>query len=298
MALKKFIYSLLLLTYSVLAHALPSGNPADPGLYCHGFFEEYCECWPIFGFFENKCFNFRLGFYGDYVFNRHLRIDASSNHSDIRRTEINTNAGEITLNLWNCLDIFATFGATTLSLNGATSAFEPSATGGNDTFVINTASDVSYSVGARALLWSCGPFYVGISGQYFTTRPKTTSIYSTFSSFVTTYVDNVRFKYHEWQVNGGIAYRACFASQIEVIPYINLLGGNVHVSFGNPTVEINPGGGGATAAFTATLLDLQSQRHFGYAIGMCILGYERVSIGIEGRFSDEKALCFNAQFRL
>lgn len=287
--MRKILFFMISL-FSVSAYALPSGNPVDPALYCNGFL---VDCAPNINFCDNGCFSLRFGYYGDYVFNRHLKVDSSSLPRTIRKTEMYTNAGEIVLNLWNRLDIFGTLGATQIHLATPARAFL-SSNGANDDYNIFTESDFSYSVGARAFLWECGCFSVGASGQYFATRPNINSIYASFSSQFSSY-PNVDFDYSEWQINLGLAYRTCFACGLEAIPYANILGSFVHVDLQNAFVPIL---GTVDATYNSTLQDLKSQRHFGFALGLSILSYNRMSLGIEARFVDEKALCFNAQFRL
>lgn len=60
-------------------------------------------------------FSLRLGFYEDYVFNRHMRVDFSEPPPDstINTVKLFTNSADLVLNGCDCLDIFATLGSST-----------------------------------------------------------------------------------------------------------------------------------------------------------------------------------------
>jgi len=46
-----------------------------------------------------------------------------------------------------------------------------------------------------------------------------------------------------------------------------------------------------------TFFNLRSERNFGYAFGLTLLGCNKTSVTVEARFIDEKALYVNGQFR-
>lgn len=174
--MRKLCLPLILLCQQ--ASALPIGNPADSALLCEGLI------WS--GETSDYCINWwapKVGFYGDYVFNRHLE--------SFDRTTLTTNAAFLALNLWNTVDVFGTLGTTNLLLKRGTTEIE-------------TSSDFSWSFGVRAAVWQCECLYLGIEGQYFhvsspvqrETIDATTSIY-----------DDTSFTYHEWQLGLACAYR-------------------------------------------------------------------------------------------
>nr|AEF01136.1 major outer membrane protein A [Chlamydia pecorum] len=132
-------------------HALPVGNPAEPSLLIDGTIWEGVSgdpCDPCATWCD--AISLRVGFYGDYVFDRVLKTDvpkqftmgttptsagaaATSNTSEQRNNpaygkhmhdaEWFTNAGYIALNIWDRFDIFCTLGATSGYFKGNSSSF-------------------------------------------------------------------------------------------------------------------------------------------------------------------------------
>lgn len=129
--------------------ALPVGNPAEPSLMIDGILWE--------GFGGDPCdpcttwcdaVSLRLGYYGDYVFDRVLKTDvakefemgkqyaADAAQSQTPETASNvaygkhfqdaemfTNAAFMALNIWDRFDVFCTLGATNGYLKGNSAAF-------------------------------------------------------------------------------------------------------------------------------------------------------------------------------
>ncbi len=78
------------------------------------FWEGHCgadPCDPCLTWCD--AFSLRVGFYGDYVFNRHMRIHHPSggNSHQLETFQLFTNAGYLALNLWEpflmCLHLLA-----------------------------------------------------------------------------------------------------------------------------------------------------------------------------------------------
>lgn len=132
-------------------HALPVGNPAEPSLLIDGTIWEGMSgdpCDPCATWCD--AISLRVGFYGDYVFDRVLKTDvpqkfsmgpiptSSSSAADsatlternnaaygkhMHDAELFTNAGYIALNIWDRFDIFCTLGATSGYFKGNSSSF-------------------------------------------------------------------------------------------------------------------------------------------------------------------------------
>src|SRR5258708_5947491 len=112
--MKKIFFSSLLLSSSLQLAALPIGNPAEPGLLCEGIlWEQFCSgADPACGGIWTEV-AFRIGFYGDYVFNRHLDFDkgALKGHK-FEKTELFTNSAFIAVNYKERAEFFCTLGET------------------------------------------------------------------------------------------------------------------------------------------------------------------------------------------
>nr|ADB92451.1 major outer membrane protein [Chlamydia pecorum] len=134
-------------------HALPVGNPAEPSLLIDGTIWEGMSgdpCDPCATWCD--AISLRVGFYGDYVFDRVLKTDVpkqfsmgaaptSANASSpadsatkadranpaygkhMHDAEWFTNAGYIALNIWDRFDIFCSLGATSGYFKGNSSSF-------------------------------------------------------------------------------------------------------------------------------------------------------------------------------
>nr|ACG80798.1 major outer membrane protein [Chlamydia pecorum]ACG80799.1 major outer membrane protein [Chlamydia pecorum]ACG80800.1 major outer membrane protein [Chlamydia pecorum] len=133
-------------------HALPVGNPAEPSLLIDGTIWEGMPgdpCDPCATWCD--AISLRVGFYGDYVFDRVLKTDVpkmfsmgtaptsannvpttSNAKSDrdnpaygkhMHDAEWFTNAGYIALNIWDRFDIFCSLGATSGYFKGNSASF-------------------------------------------------------------------------------------------------------------------------------------------------------------------------------
>ena len=92
--MKKLVATLLVLLTTVCAYALPVGNLWDASLLSAGLLlSDQCQtsCDPCSNGFD--ALSLRIGFYGDYVFNRHTQINEKHRHESIHSTKLFTNAG-------------------------------------------------------------------------------------------------------------------------------------------------------------------------------------------------------------
>src|ERR1700722_12826923 len=113
----KRIFFLLLLIHCMKCAliALPVSNPAEASLFGEGVFQ------PIFRW-DFPC-NLRVGYMYDHVFNRYLRVDNHGPGNTVNRTTIATDAGLLTLNYKDRLEIFSTLGATRISFRTTPKSF-------------------------------------------------------------------------------------------------------------------------------------------------------------------------------
>lgn len=281
--MKKLLLTTLVLLSTGAAYALPVGNPSEASLLHEGiWFGGNCNATPC----DTPCdpcaswcdaFSLRLGFYGDYVFNRHLavRTDRRGNHDkDIEHTSITTNAGYIALNGWDRIDLFGTVGTTNFFIDSNASVF---GLGAGSRFKLETSTHFSWSVGARGTLWECGCTSLGIEGQYFQARPDIKRI--SLADVVTVYPQNASTKYWEWQVGVGISHR------------INIFVPYIAVKWSGARLDL-PAGLDLDAGDS-----IRNDKLWGYAVGCSIIDCEKAALTVEGRFADEKALYVNGQIR-
>ncbi len=278
--MKKIFFSILTLLSATSAHALPLGNPSEASLLTDGVFTEgrcveFCD--PEVCLWD--AWSIRIGFYGDYVFDRHLEAKDYEIHPSLRKTEIVTNAGFLAVNFYDRFDIFTTLGATWLNFTGTEGSFTPTTGTPFQVDKVYSETNFSWSIGVRGTIWECGCLAIGAEGQYFRTRPYINAV---DEGATTTYPHKRKIKYEEWQVGVGASYRINIAScSTALVPYLGIDWSDVYLDL--------PYG---------TLNKYHADRGIGYALGLTLVGCNKIAATVEGRFINETALYLNVQFRL
>ncbi len=266
------------------AFGLPLGNPCESSLIYDGLFcEGHCRSWRDPSAYILDSWSLRLGFYGDYVFNR--KLEEVSTGASVTRSKIYTNAAFFALNAWDAIELFGTLGTTQIDITTET-AVTPF------TLEVGSETNFSWSLGGRVAFLKCGCFGVGGEFQYFFASPKVNYVRHDFISRPF-YPENVSAKFQEWQFGIGATYRIDIAcSQTALLPYAGIRLSRAKLDFDNACGEILSNG-----TFFFELSELENERLFGYAIGVTLLGCGKGTVTVEGRFSSETAVHFNAQFR-
>jgi Chlamydia major outer membrane protein len=270
--MKKLSLASLALFMNTLC-ALPIGNPSEASIF-HYEDTESCIC---------PFLNFGVGFYGDYVFNRHMQTDEGR---DVDTTKLFTNAGYLVLNFNERVDLFTALGASRLSLNTSLVAFNSADP--FPLFELESGSAFSYSIGGRATLFKYKCASLGIEGQYFSTKPDIKRAY--IAAGAVSYLDDSLIThYTEWQLGGGISYRYTPF----FIPYVAVKYSHSHWKLANGEniiVESN---------INTFFFNLRSQRNWGYAVGLTLCPHvcDKIAVTVEARFPDEKAFYVNGQMR-
>jgi len=290
--MKKLIVITLLTLSCGRAYALPIGNPAEASLLTWGVFfagsncnsADPCCCW-----FD--AWSLRTGYYGDFVFNRNLKINETGFDQGevIKTTEIFTNAGYLALNICNKIDIFGTLGASRISIiTNETSWF----LAGNAEGRLDWETFFSWSAGARATLFERNRFLFGVEGQYFQTSPDLTTYLSFSDGLYNYFNDNNGMVYKEWQVGTGVSYAlTCFCPNLSIVPYAAVKWAWSRLHTDNFRF-IKTG-----TAETLTIFNLASKKFCGFAIGVTTTVCDMVSLTVEGRWADEKGCYVNGNFR-
>ncbi len=279
--------------------ALPLGNPWEASLFCDGQ-GIFCVDQECCGLINCDKMKMRLGFYGDYVFNRKIEVRKKGN-PDLDKTEIFTNAGLINVNVCDRFDFFATLGGTSFHVSSPESSFLHTGNTFNVNLDIRFNTAFSWSVGARGTLYNCGNFGIGSEIQYFFSNPHITSLYAPMDGAqLTTYpIDNLNMRYNELQVGLGISYNICLSDGFNSLPYFGVAWSHARGRFGNAEDRILSldADGVAQGTGNVKFSDWVNQRYWGFVLGMTLVGSERFNLGIEGRSSSEKALYFNSTIR-
>lgn len=290
--MKKLLVTMLTILTSGAAFALPVGNPSDASLLCDGIcWEGHCGdmCDPCLTWCD--AFSIRFGFYGDYVYERHLQVDhnLTDKKPHIDHSRIMTNAAFFAGNFWDRFDVFATVGATRWYLEGNLRSFQTTTAITPVEFQVESETNFSWSVGARGTIWECGCLAVGAEFQYFQTRPhiwRTLDANPASTTGTLLYPSrSIGSKYYEWQFGLGVSYRINF-----LVPYAAVKWSSAHLELGDAT-------GVFVHDTTAQLFPLKSAKTWGYAVGVSLVDCEKMSLTVEGRFADETALYVNGQIR-
>lgn len=288
--MKKLTATLLCLLVCGAVYSLPIGNPSEPALLTE-------NAWFKLG--NWRCswlddWSLRIGYYGDFCFNRHLKIheDGLGQGHDIRETEINTNAGYLALNFSDFVDVFVTLGATDLRLQTSEDSW---VLNGNSDGVLFTNTAFSWSAGARVLLYSWNCFNIGVEGQYFRTTPEATTYISGFFNFYN-YFNDQKTTYQEWQIGTGLSYEiSTQCPNLSLVPYVGVKWSDCLWDTRN--FQFIRTGSAPEIIELLTIFKLKAKKHWGYAIGATLTLCDTIGVTVEGRFADEKAVYVNGQFR-
>ncbi len=282
--MKKLFVTMLSILACGAAYALPVGNPADASLLTDGLvWEGFCgdPCDSCLNWCDT--FSVRAGFYGDYVFNRHLHVETGHDDegNNIEHSKLSTNAGYLALNIWDRFDIFTALGTSNFCMDtNARTLGGPS----GERFALESNSSFSWSVGGRATLWECACTTLGLEGQYFRFNPEVKR--ATLAATNSIYPDeSTHFRYHEWQVGLGLAHRINI-----FVPYVAVKWSQARVNFHDTTLAF-------TADVRDTLNKLENRKDWGVATGVSLIDCEKASLTVEGRWIDEKALYISGQIR-
>lgn len=265
---------------------LPIQNPSEPAMHTLGAFRGCID--PCASFTE--AWSLRVGFYGDYVFDRYC--ERQSGDGDVHKSSLFTNAGIVVFNLCDRFELFGTFGATEIFLHTPGRTFDlQGSTASNQFIEVETESDLSWSAGVRALLFCWRALSFGVEGQYFDAHPKLNSVRQEGEDPF--YLGSgYTLKYSEWQIGAALSYTLCLCQgSVELIPYGGIKWSHVRIDQGEALVTVS-------ATDSLMLVDLESRKDFGFAFGATLVGCSQASLTAEGRFGDEKALGVFAQIRI
>lgn len=278
--MKKILSTLGALLLSATACALPIGNPWEASIHTNGVLLN-CPCEPAS--FWNA-WSVRMGYYGDFVFNRQMR---KVNSTYMTRTTINTNAGYLALNFCDRIDLFSTIGATSIAFKGHANAWAVSDRVRDGSVVCPT--HLSWSLGLRTAIWEYCNWALGAEAQYFRSKPCL-GTWERAGANAFYFDNNERLTYEEWQAGLAVTYRIeLIPCSLSALPYIGAKWACADMHTGNPRRS--------NGNILFTVPNLENARDFGYAVGLTLLGCNKSSLTLEGRFNDETAFYVNGQFR-
>jgi len=274
------------------AFALPVGNPAEASLLTWGVINPSYACRntnPCCFWFDNWAL--KIGYYGDFVFNRHLKVrgDPLGQGEDIQKTQIFTNAGYLALNLCNKVDIFGTLGASRIMIRtNEASWFLSGAAEGR----LEWDSNFSWSAGARGTLYRANGFFFGVEGQYFQTNPNLKDYVSYAGGLFNYFNHGNNMSYKEWQAGVGVSYALTSSCpSFSVVPYVASKWAWTHFDTHDFTFVKTD------TVDTLTIFNLKAAKWWGFAFGTTFVFWDLVDFTVEGRWGDESAFYVNGNCR-
>ena len=287
--MKKFVLTVLTVLTCGALQALPAGNPAASSLYTNNFWFGDSSCDPC-----DPCsswcdwFDIRLGFYGDYVYNRHLETKGTNGDAggDIQDTQLFTNAGLIVVDICDWFEAFATVGVTDFHIRTDDSVWRVSG-GASVMSELFFSTEMSYSGGLRATIWECDCFMIGGMAQYFYSNTSLDSFLEYAAGTQTYFNNNNRSaNYQEWQVAIGAAYIFVNSANFMFVPYTNIEVAGVNWNLGRSFTA---------NSVTEQLQSLNEKKVVGWSLGMSAVLCDLIGVTVEGRWANEKAIHVNGQ---
>lgn len=247
--MKKFI-SLLLLQCALFG--LYNGNPAEPQIIDKGFFIA-----------QDSLFNFKVGYQGDWVYDRKLRAFKTA-RGRIDRFEIWINQGVATLSLLDRIELYGSAGSMKAEIS-----HRPHSDGKHREY--QTHDKWTAGIGMRVLLMQWKHTSLGIDGKFQYGEPPVT--WGTVNG-VAFRTPGGRLLYREYQVSAG------FAQAVDIFtPYAAVTYSNVHASFE-----------GLDDVIPHHHFKMRSRDHFGLALGCTFSSGKKFDFNIEARVLDEQAV--------
>jgi hypothetical protein len=253
-----FFFSVFLSTLT----AAPVGNPSAPKLIEEGFFIPP-EVW----------LELRFGYEGDFVTDARLR-QVQGGHVDCYRQE--TNAGTMTLNLLERLDLYTVLGS---SRTRAEWRFDHA--GDTQRVELETLYDFLWGLGVRGILYERGKASLGVGARY--EHANYDPVWLTVNGTVEP-AHGTHLRWRAWQVDLALSYK------IEIFsPYIGLKYSNVQAKVGKFQTTVASNGSGSNV--------FDNRYPIGVFIGCSLTTSKYFMLNVEGRLVDEEAVTISGDVR-
>lgn len=287
--MKKLVFAASCLFACVNAHALPVGNPSEASLFLYGAYWEpwtpYDPCDPCFTWIDS--WNIRLGFSGDYNFNRHMEVKRGRRGGDIDVTRINTNSGFLVLNFCERVDFFGKLGKSKIHIRTDAVSWGSSTSLESE---LEFETFLSWSAGGRATLWEWCGFALGVEGEYFQTVPDFDYFLNYATGTLTYFNAGADAFYSEWQIGLGLSYIfSTSCPSFAFVPYAAIKWASAHLELDNFRFD--------QSGEEFVLHNLKSKKLWGFAVGLSFTMLDMVGVTVEGRWADEKAFHVSGQAR-
>lgn len=233
--------------------AAPVGNTSAPELIKKGFFIP-----------QDSIASARAGYEGDFVADARMQQhEWGSGRVDSYTQE--TNAGTVTLNFLNRIDIYSLFGSSRTCAD-----WRFTSEGDTHRVQLETLYNFLWGVGARGILYETGCFAFGTGGRF--EQAEYDTLWMTIDGVVQK-VDNMELHWRVWQINLDVSYKIDLFT-----PYIGVKYSNVRSSIEG-------------------MHRFENRTPVGIFIGCSLSSGKYFMLNIEGRLIDEEAVTISGDFR-
>ena len=243
--------------------AMLVGNPAEPALETVGIFTA-----------PTAWCSMRATFFEDYVYQQRFLDEFPIAESEHTKTfaKLTTQAGMLTLNFKNRIDLYGIAGASRFQLNQA----------------IYSKTQFAWGCGTKLVIYGNDWLYIGADVKYFETNQK--PLFFVDNGLAYNVIGDFQLKYHETQTSFGVCLRTkCIA------PYI--YGTYLIAKFAPDPLTVL-----VRWPLSNHLTDIDckavvTQRHLGMTVGATLLSGGKSSLSVESRMFNQNAIDVNMQLR-
>ncbi len=239
--------------------ALYMGNPAEPEIIDCGFFIS-----------QDSCVGLKIGYQGDWVFDRLLRSYAGA-HGRIDRFEMKMDQGMIGINYLDRFELYGTVGSMRNRF-----WFRPSTDKMRREF--ETDNHWTAGTGVRLLLAEWGNTGIGLDGKIQYGRPGIKWITVNGVS----HGSGAHLAYHEWQGSFAVYHTIDLFT-----PYLGVKYSNVHADVVDLSKSVYP----------RKQFKMSNRCRFGMALGCTLSQGKKIDINAEVQLIDEQGLTIGGNIK-
>lgn len=240
------------------------GNPGEPALESHGIFT------PI----DTWC-TVRATFFEDYIYHERFlnQFEVAGTQEQKTFAQLVTNAGMLTINFKERLDLYGIGGTSCLQVNQE----------------IFSKMQGCWGFGGKLIIHRTKVFYVGADIKYFATDQK--PLYFRSEGLAFNVVGDFELHYSETQVALGVSFLTRPLSPYVYATYL-IAKFNPH-----PMTALVQWPYDDTMLVDAVLNSATNKRRFGMALGTTLLSGEKASLAIESRMFNQNAVDVKLEIR-
>lgn len=262
MALPAWVW--LFLMFPCLLRGMLIGNPADPALTTNGIFtapDTWCTV--------------RVSFLEDYVYRQRCREEFNLSDCVSTKTfaKLATNAGMLTFNFEERIDIYGILGASCLQINQE----------------IYSRMRFSWGFGGKIILFRTQNFFVGTDIKYFEANQK--PLFFLCEGLPFNLAADFKLDYHETQFSLGMCYRIPLMAPYIYVTYL------ISEIEPHPTIALVRWPMNKQLLVDAECKSIISHRRWGMTVGATVINANQITLAIESRMFNQNAIDLNLDIR-